>query len=454
MFSFIIPTYNSKDYLYQSLIYLSSLNKPKGISFEIIIVDDGSNDNTYSILKYFPILMECIQYIYLPRDRNSCRSRTRNEGIKRSSGEYLIFLDSGVLVPPIFLENLLKKNLINEKTVILHYVYGLYVIPDNEDTSLLNEMTPHNMTSVSEKLSLKSDWQDSRSNLFQLVNNDLNKLPSPWTIGYTCSLTVPKKLCLESGLFDEDFKGWGAEDSDFCYNLYEKGASFISERESFAFHLPHPPNSSDTSKRLHGLENRRRLHRKRFRMDTELLIFLSSRLQHFMMGYFQNLIIEDLIPNYERDVYRWINKKIILGTTHSLLIGTSSMNTCRQLEVSDVFLQNVSLVKEFEEMFRDRKSKYLLGCDTPYHEDHFDCVIVTDFFRLLTPVLMKAFFHELQRISKNAYFIFTADYEPKSIYWARYEELNKVIEELNFNFDVVEQLDKHTIFTLKQKVSS
>ncbi|WP_282022627.1 glycosyltransferase family 2 protein [Priestia flexa] len=84
--SIVIPTYNSKNTL-ESTIY-SCLNQTY-YDIEIIIIDDGSTDDTLSLIK--SINDQRLRYYYF---KNQGRSAARNEGIKKSRGKYLQFLDS------------------------------------------------------------------------------------------------------------------------------------------------------------------------------------------------------------------------------------------------------------------------------------------------------------------------------------------------------------------------
>lgn len=83
--SVIVPTFNRADMIECALdSILSQTRKPE----EIIVVDDGSNDETKSLLKNkYP------QIIYIYQD-NSGVSAARNAGIKKSKGNWVAFLDS------------------------------------------------------------------------------------------------------------------------------------------------------------------------------------------------------------------------------------------------------------------------------------------------------------------------------------------------------------------------
>ena len=94
-FSIIIPTYNRADFLANAII--SVLNQSYE-NWELIIVDDGSTDNTKEIIKKFISQDSRIKYLY---QNNSERSAARNNGINNSNGDYICFMDS---------DNLFKEN--------------------------------------------------------------------------------------------------------------------------------------------------------------------------------------------------------------------------------------------------------------------------------------------------------------------------------------------------------
>ncbi|MCD6172403.1 MAG: glycosyltransferase family 2 protein, partial [Sulfurimonas sp.] len=82
--SVIIPTYNRYEFLKRALISVyAQIHMPK----EVIIIDDGSTDNTSQIQNDFPHA----KYIY---QKNSGVSSARNLGIKNSTCQWIAFLDS------------------------------------------------------------------------------------------------------------------------------------------------------------------------------------------------------------------------------------------------------------------------------------------------------------------------------------------------------------------------
>ena len=88
LISIIIPTYNRADYIMECL---DSVRGQIYQNYEVIIVDDGSTDDTSKILH--PLIQEGNRYKYYYQE-NCGVSRARNLGIDKAQGEYLIFLDS------------------------------------------------------------------------------------------------------------------------------------------------------------------------------------------------------------------------------------------------------------------------------------------------------------------------------------------------------------------------
>lgn len=97
--SVIIPTYNRGQYITQAL---DSVLSQTYHDYEIIVVDDGSTDNTQEILKKYDGKFKSII------KENQGISKTRNRGIEESTGEYIAFLDSDDYWAPEKLEEQVK----------------------------------------------------------------------------------------------------------------------------------------------------------------------------------------------------------------------------------------------------------------------------------------------------------------------------------------------------------
>jgi glycosyltransferase involved in cell wall biosynthesis len=86
-FSIVIPTYNRADLIAATL---RSVHTQEFIDFEVLIIDDGSKDNTAEVVQSF---IADARFQYLPKP-NEERGVARNYGLARARGEYVLFLDS------------------------------------------------------------------------------------------------------------------------------------------------------------------------------------------------------------------------------------------------------------------------------------------------------------------------------------------------------------------------
>ncbi len=95
----VIAAYNSEKYIEECLNSLSIQTDP---DFEVIIIDDGSKDNTKSICNKFISNDIRFKYFFKP---NSGVSSARNLGIEKSQSEWILFLDSDDYVSQNFILN-------------------------------------------------------------------------------------------------------------------------------------------------------------------------------------------------------------------------------------------------------------------------------------------------------------------------------------------------------------
>ena len=95
--SVIIPTYNRAAYLLEAI---ESVRAQTFLDYEILVVDDGSIDDTHQRLQLY-IDQNLVQYTY---QENQGPSVARNRGIQLAAGKYIAFLDSDDLFLPTKLE--------------------------------------------------------------------------------------------------------------------------------------------------------------------------------------------------------------------------------------------------------------------------------------------------------------------------------------------------------------
>lgn len=118
LISFIIPVYNVERYL--SVCIESILNQ--GIehsSFEIILIEDCSMDNSLQICREY-----CLRYdniTLIENESNLGPGLSRNKGISQSKGKYLHFMDSDDLLLPNALESLISMDVFSSSPDIIQF---------------------------------------------------------------------------------------------------------------------------------------------------------------------------------------------------------------------------------------------------------------------------------------------------------------------------------------------
>lgn len=115
-FSIIIPAYNANAFLPNALESIFSQKYP---NFEILLINDGSTDNTEDICKHHANLDKRISLI---SKNNEGVSIARNIGLDKAKGKYILFVDADDILYPNTLSTL-YDSLISVKTDYLRYEY-------------------------------------------------------------------------------------------------------------------------------------------------------------------------------------------------------------------------------------------------------------------------------------------------------------------------------------------
>lgn len=259
--SVIIPSYNSKERLYYNLISLNNQNCDFDI-FEVIVVDNGSNDNTLEMLKKFKAKFT---FKFMRLENNRGIARGRNEGIKKATGDILIFHDSDMIAPKDFITRHLKNH--EEKNVVVcgipwKRVFTFYYkelegnfqnylgkVPKLiGNSNIPNKYPLININSIIDgsymknSCDLNTDFMKGLKKILEQYNGNLKDYILPWRFFITNNASAERNRVLEVGMFDEDIVGYGFEDYDLGIRLYKSGSKFIFDKNILSVHQEHPTN--------------------------------------------------------------------------------------------------------------------------------------------------------------------------------------------------------------------
>lgn len=136
--SIITPSFNSEKFIRETI---KSIQNQTYSNWEMIIVDDCSTDNTFSIIKEMALNDNRIRFFRL--EKNSGTGIARNSALSKSKGKYIAFVDSDDLWKPTKLEKQIDFLLIYK----LPFTFSFYECIDEEGTSINKRVeAPRNLS--------------------------------------------------------------------------------------------------------------------------------------------------------------------------------------------------------------------------------------------------------------------------------------------------------------------
>lgn len=206
LLSIIVPVYNRPDEVSE---LLESLTKQSMLDYEVVIVEDGSTITCESVVERYRSALPSVQYL---RIANSGPSGARNRGAERSRGDYLLILDSDVVLPDGYLQAV--------QSGIYDTGADAFGGPDaaSPDFSPMQQAVSYAMTSFLTTGGIRGGSADAMEQF------------KPRTFNMGCRRDLFRRL----GGFAEDMR-YG-EDIDFSLRLVESGAKVRLFPEAFVYH--------------------------------------------------------------------------------------------------------------------------------------------------------------------------------------------------------------------------
>jgi teichuronic acid biosynthesis glycosyltransferase TuaG len=215
MVSVIMPAYNVEQYIQQSI---QTVINQTYKNWELIIINDGSTDNTALIAEQYSTLDARIRLI---NQSNGKQASARNAGIEIVKGEYIAFLDSDDLWEPNKLEKQITY-LTNYPEIDLVYTNGWVFDYDN-----LNELKPYFQMPLGICSSKKMYQLEYKHNYIPIL-----------------SVLVKKSIVDRVGLQEERLQFAGCEDWDYWIRMARNGATFYGMKEKLFYYRRHNSNMS------------------------------------------------------------------------------------------------------------------------------------------------------------------------------------------------------------------
>jgi len=240
--SLIITTYNWPEAL---LLVLKSVEEQSIRPDEVVIADDGSKEETTNIIKKFSQKTKLNIIHSWQEDIGYRLSMSRNKAIRKSRGEYIVMIDGDMILHPNFIED--HINFARQGS----FVQGVRAkISDSKSKEILKN---HSILFKQFDVSLKSKRYSIRNKLLSFLFSGkkyFNKL----NMFLGCNMAFFRKDCLNINGFNEDFIGWGRDDSEFGARMLHSGLDRRDLRFSaVAYHIHHEGNSRAMLERNHQI---------------------------------------------------------------------------------------------------------------------------------------------------------------------------------------------------------
>ena len=236
--SVVIPTYNYGRFIAAAIQSVLEQSSP---AFEIIVIDDGSTDDTREVVGKFG---DSVKYF---RQENAGVSVARNRGVEESSGELIAFLDADDTWEATCLEAAVSKFAMDEQIGLVHW--GLREF-DSETGETIQFYLEGGEEGVADNLLL---WE------------------GPMIAGHG-AVIVTRQAYLDAGGFDTDTEP--SEDWDFCYRVTRRfKVAFVPE--PLVNYRSHTASAHcDIAKMERGMS---RFYEKAFSTDDKSLLMLRRR---------------------------------------------------------------------------------------------------------------------------------------------------------------------------------
>lgn len=234
--SLIVTTYNRPKAL---RAVLESIANQTALPDEIIVADDGSDQRTKIVVEEFA-QRSSVKVIHSWQEDCGFRaSASRNKAIAMATGDYILLIDGDILLDKYYIQD--YKRVIKEGVM---YISSRVFLNQEVTERIENDENFTVIPSFSRK-----EVEKNYSNSFRITSL-YRILPRITTYkrakGY---MGFWRKDCIKVNGFDENFVGWGREDSDFMIRMMNSGV--VARKLKYcaiSYHLWHPESPRDNER--------------------------------------------------------------------------------------------------------------------------------------------------------------------------------------------------------------
>ena len=279
--SIVIPVYNQFNFTYNCL--KSILNNTKGVSYEILIADDCSTDNTREMEKLFTGI------VVIHNEKNLGFLRNCNHAASMALGKYILFLNNDTQVQPDWLPPLVD------------------LMEEHDDIGMTGSKLVYPNGQLQEAGGIY--WKDGSAwNYGHAGNPNDPEFNYVKDVDYIsgASILIRRTLWEKIGGFDELFVPAYCEDSDLAFAVRDEGYRVVYQPKSVVVHFEGISNGTDVSTGIkkYQVENQKKLCEKwKEVLESEHFpngeeVFLARDRSRFKKTI---VVVDHYVPHYDTD---------------------------------------------------------------------------------------------------------------------------------------------------------
>jgi glycosyltransferase involved in cell wall biosynthesis len=379
--SVVIPVRNQPGCLDRTLSSLADQQESVA-AFEVVVVDDASTDRTPEVARSYA---DRIALRLVRNERNLGRAASRNRGAAAATGEHLVFLDADSWAP---------LDLIARHQRAFARYPGELIMGRRVEMSWWSHGEIDEGRPVPDPLPFEEDQRDARG----LSDNEIDYYArTPWLFVATHNMSISAETFRQVGGFDEALVGWGYEDNEFAYRVFQhvdrEPGHFRYDADLVCYHLPH---FRDWDTEWQG--------------TTAVLPYIKDKFRHYdveLLSHPPNhLRVAQTMPYYERGI-AYLGKATNPADV-ALAAATVPADGTAQLWIGwgldGARAGRVLTAFDHAEPHGD-DNFHLLGTFLPYPDRSFAAVVGVDLWRMLSPMDLSSFVMESLRVADELYLV-------------------------------------------------
>lgn len=213
--SIVIPTYNRSHLIESAIESALSLKYP---NFEVIIIDDNSKDNTEEVVKN----IKDARINYIKHDEQRGAPKSKADGIKNSTGEYILFGEDDVLYDVDYINKLILCMEKNNAAIVAGRI--IYMIENESKKDALER------------------WNKVKKPLIDMnyiIGNFSININEDMEVPFVHALFFTRKIIFDKISYDENYRGNAfREETDPQISALKHGLKIVFCPDAVCYHLP------------------------------------------------------------------------------------------------------------------------------------------------------------------------------------------------------------------------